>query len=115
MPKSHQRYAGLNAASLVRQAEKIGTSTAIFVERLMHDKPHPEHGFRAVMGILSLARRYDPQRLEAACERALTIQALSYSSVNSILKSGLDRAKPVAETGQSLPPHVNIRGRGYYH
>lgn len=115
MPKSHQRYAGMTAAGLIRQGEKIGANTGLFVERLMHAKPHPEQGFRAAMGVLSLARRYEQERLEAACERALIIQALSYSSVNSILKSGLDRTKPVTDADQALPLHTNIRGRGYYH
>lgn len=115
MPKSHQRYAGMTAAGLIRQAQKIGTSTGLFVERLMRDRTHPEHGFRAAMGILSLARRYEQERLEAACERALTINALSYSSVNSILKSGLDRAQAIIDPGKPAPPHTNIRGRGYYH
>ena len=115
MPKSHQHYAGMTAAGLIRQGEKIGANTGLFVERLMRAKPHPEQGFRAAMGVLSLARRYERERLEAACERALIIQALSYSSVNSILKSGLDKTKPVAEADQPLPLHTNIRGRGYYH
>jgi len=115
MPKSHQRYAGINAASLIQQAGKIGANTGLFVERLMRDRTHPEQGFRAAMGILSLARRYEHERLEAACERALVINALSYSSVNSILKSGLDRAQILTEPGRPVPPHPNIRGRGYYH
>jgi hypothetical protein len=34
------------------------------------------------MGILALARRYERERLEAACERALAINAISYSSVS---------------------------------
>lgn len=114
MPKSHQRYAGITPASLIERARKIGTNVGVLVERVMRDRPHPEHGYRAAMGILDLSRRYDRLRLEAACERALTINAISYSSVNSILKSGLDKTKPVAETGQPTPPHINIRGGSYY-
>jgi hypothetical protein len=30
------------------------------------------------MGIIALARRYERDRLEAACERALAINAISY-------------------------------------
>ena len=46
-----------------------------------------EQGFRSCLGIMRLAKPYGPDALEAACERALTIGARSYSSVNSILKS----------------------------
>jgi len=77
-------------ASLIRQATGIGANTAILVERMMRDRPHPEQGYRSAFGVLSLARRYERERLEAACERALIINAISYSSVNAILKSGLE-------------------------
>ena len=66
------------------------------------------------MGILSLSRHYQADRLEAACERALAINAITYSSVTAILKSGLDRAKPAAEPAKPTPPHSNIRGSSYY-
>lgn len=57
----------------------------------MRDRPHPEQGYRSAMGILSLSPRYGPERTDAACERALLINAIAYSSVSAILKSGLDR------------------------
>jgi transposase len=114
MPKAHQRYANTTPASLIRQATTIGANTAILVERLMRDRPHPEQGFRSAFGILSLARRYERDRLEAACERALMINAITYSSVNAILKSGLDRARPTAEPVKPTPLHTNIRGGSYY-
>lgn len=66
------------------------------------------------MGVLSLARRYERERVEAACERVLAINAVSYSSVSAILKSGLDRARPVAEPVRPTPAHANIRGGAYY-
>lgn len=66
------------------------------------------------MGILSLAPRYGSQRLDAACKRALTINAIACSSVASILKSGLDRQQPQAEQAAPTPAHTNIRGRSYY-
>lgn len=114
MPKAHQRYANTTPASLIRQASRIGSHTAILVERMMRDRPHPEQGYRSAFGILSLGRRYERKRLEAACERALFINAISYSSVTAILKSGLDRARPVVEPVKPTPAHGNIRGGDYY-
>ena len=80
----------------------------------MRERPHPEQGYRSAMGIIALARRYERERLEAACERALAIGAISYSSVSAILKSGLDRARPVAEPVKATPAHANVRGATYY-
>jgi len=115
MPQSHRQHANTTPASLMGRAMKIGPNTAILVERMLSERRHPEQAYRAVMGILSLVRRYEPQRVEAACERALIINAVTYSSVNSILKSGLDKAGFSAQTGKSLPLHTNIRGSKYYH
>ena len=49
----------------------------------------------------------------AACERALCINAVSYSSVSAILKSGLDQAR-ACEPVKATPAHANIRGGDYY-
>ncbi len=114
MPKAHQRYANMTPASLIGQATRLGPNVAILVERLMRDRPHPEQGYRSAMGVLSLARRYDRDRVEGACERALVINAVSYSSVDAILKAGLDRARPAAEPAKPAPAHANIRGGSYY-
>lgn len=114
MPKAHQRYANTTPANLIGRAARIGSNAAILVERMMRERPHPEQGYRSAMGILSLASRYGAQRLDAACERALSINAITYSSVNAILKSGLDRARPEPEPAKPPPLHANIRGNTYY-
>ena len=88
------------------------------MDKIMASRKHPEQGFRSCLGILRLAQRYDPERLERACQRALRIGGHSYKSVKSILERGLE-AQPVQEasTGQSPAPvsHGNIRGKDYYH
>ena len=62
-----------------------------------------------------MAKRYGPERLEAACQRALDIQGLSYRSIRSILSKGLDR-QALAEPVQEPPAvaHGNVRGAAYY-
>jgi transposase len=110
MPKAHQRYADRTPASLIERAARMGTNVQILVERMMSDRRHPEQGYRSAMGILSLGRGYGPARLDAACDRALAIEAITYASVLSILKSGLDQASPVTEPNRPTPSHGNIRG-----
>jgi transposase len=114
MPKAHQRYANMTPASLIKKAGRLGPNVAILIERMMRERPHPEQGYRSAMGVIALARRYEPARLEAACERALAINAISYASVNAILKSGLDRARGGSEPVKATPMHANIRGGAYY-
>ena len=114
MPKAHQRYADRTPASLIERAARMGTNVQILVDRMMSDRRHPEQGYRSAMGILSLGRGYGPARLDAACDRALAIEAITYASVLSILKSGLDQASPVTEPNRPAPSHGNIRGAVYY-
>ena len=64
---------------------------------------------------MRLSRQYGPERLEAAAGRALAVRALSYRSLESILKSGLDRRPLPESTPERRPPrHENIRGSAYY-
>jgi hypothetical protein len=55
------------------------------------------------------------ERLEAACDRALKINARTLSSVNSILQNRLDGRSP--DSPPEAPPitHANIRGPRFFH
>jgi len=115
MPSSHRRYADWTPERLQRQAADIGRNTSTLVEIILRERPHPEQGFRACLGILRLAKSYGHQRLEAACARAIEIGARSFSSVNSILKNNLDRQQPETSADGPAIPHDNIRGPTYFH
>ncbi len=117
MPKSHQAHREWSPRRFLDWAADIGPCTAQVVRQQLEDRPHPEHGYRACLGLRQLARRYTPLRLEKACERALAIRSASYQSVSSILQQGLDRLPPdqAVDTQEELPLHGNVRGAGYYH
>ena len=51
-----------------------------------------EQGFRTCLGVLALVKTYGPARVDAACQRGVTIRARTVTSIRSILKTGLDRA-----------------------
>ncbi len=116
MPKAHREYAEWTPQRLVRWAQEAGPATAKLVETILTSRPHPQHGFRACLGIMRLGKSYTTARLEAASRRALAIGSCSYKSVESILKNGLDR-KPLPPTMIDTPviEHDNLRGSDYYH
>ena len=88
---------------------------AALAQKLLESKPHPEHSYRACLGLMSLAKRYGNERLGAACARALLSGAVSYTSVKSILAEGLDRVPISSPSPAPTPPeHENLRGAGYY-
>lgn len=113
MPSSHRRYRDWTHERIQREAAAIGDDTAALVEIILHSRPHPEQGFRSCIGILGLAKRYDAERLDAACARALVLGTRSYSSVAAILKNAQERKQ--ANPEQPSLFHENIRGSGYYH
>jgi transposase len=115
MPISHQRYLEWTPEKILLSAQRIGPDVARMVEAMIGGGEHPQLSLRSCLGILRLARDYGDPRLNAACRRALSMQALSYKSVRSILRTGLDKV-PVAEPGGDLPPiyHENVRGPGYF-
>lgn len=115
MPSSHRRYADWSPERIRREAAAVGPGTEALVETILSERTHPEQGFRACLGILRLARAHDPARLEAACKRALEIGARSYTSVNSILKTRLDRRRPEPAADGPAISHPNIRGGDYFH
>jgi transposase len=115
MPSSHRRYGELTPAKIREEAARIGPMLSRLIEKIIEDRPHPEQGYRSCVGIIGLARRFGPERLEAAALRALEIQARNYPSVKSILEKGLDQV-PVRQSPERAPIlHTNIRGSGYYH
>ena len=115
MPKSHRQYAEWSPQRIICWASKTGPSTGKLVEKLIDTYQHPEHGYRAALGIMRLAKTYSDERLEAACHRALSIGTCRYQSVKSILEKGLDQM-PLPDTRQGRSPisHANIRGADYY-
>jgi transposase len=115
MPPAHRAMAGVNANSLRSQAAAIGERTEAFVERLLHQRRHPQQAFRSCLGVLQLGRQFGTQRLEAACARALKHNAVSWKSLQSILKHGLDQqAQDQFQRAVALPEHDNVRGPTYY-
>ena len=72
-----------------RQAERIGPACAKLIDRLFNDRVL--ENLRAAQGVIRLAQQYSPQRLEAACQRALDFDNPRYRSVKTILERGLDQ------------------------
>lgn len=117
MPASHRAHMEWTPGRLLNWGASIGPATGRVVNHLLSSKPHPEMGYRACLGLLSLARKYGNERLEAASLRALQIGSPTRRSVLSILQKGLDQqaASPDSQSELRLPDHENVRGPGYYH
>ena len=115
MPSAHRRFADWTIERISREASAIGADAALLCEKILADRPHPEQGFRACLGIIRLAKGFGRERVNAACGRALEIGARTYGSVRSILDNHLDWAPASARHDAREPlDHPNIRGPRYY-
>jgi len=114
-PKAHQRHLEWTPSRIVEWSGKIGPAAAQVVERILTGKRHPEQGYRSCLGIIRLGKKYPHARVEAAAQRALTLNVCSYKSLKSILENNLDRQAPESAP-EPQPPldHSNLRGPDYY-
>ena len=115
MPAHHRFRTDWTPEHIRRQAAKLGPNVEAFVEVIMRKRKHPEQGYRSCQGVMRLSKNFGRERLDAACVRALEINARSYSSLHSILKNGLDRHSRTRTTAAPAITHPNIRGADYFH
>jgi len=116
MPEAHKRHQAWTPKKLIAWSGRIGTSTQELVTVLLQQKKHPEQAYRACLGLLNLSKQYTPARLEAACQRALHINAPRLKHVKSILESNMDQLPlPLNQQQTNTDSHHNVRGSDYYH
>ena len=113
MPPSHRHYLEQTPENLIASAERIGPDVSIFIKAIL-DSSKQHLGIRSSLGVLRLVKEYGQERLCGACKRAHALQAFSSRSVESILKTGLDRAPLSAAASPSPLYHENLRGPHYF-
>lgn len=117
-PRSHREYGKWPPGRLLAWAEKTGCHVRMTAERIFARYPRPELGYRAVFGVLRLAKKFGAERLDAACARALAASpgCPTCRAIESILHNGLDRV-PLSATAPTFarsPQQEHVRGSDYY-
>jgi len=119
MPSSHRAIHDWSPERFLNWANDIGPQTREVVNHLLQEKRHTEQSYRRILALLSNAKKYGRKRLNNACGRALLINSPTRSSVESILKQGLDQVTIASPAGGvqeelCLDHHENLRGEDYY-
>jgi transposase len=120
MPRSHRAIAEWSPERFLSWASDIGEATREVVTNLLQENRHKEQSYRRILALLSNSKKYGKERLNNACARAILINSPTRSSVESILKQGLDYValtdEPEAiQEELNLDHHENVRGEQYYH
>lgn len=91
-----------NREDLLHQAKELGEHVGVLCEKIFLDTSIDK--LRPVRCLLQLALKYEKERVDKACERALAYNTFRYQSVKEILKKGLD-LEPLAT--HSSPSSAN--------
>jgi transposase len=88
------------------RAAEIGPATAAVIDELLAE--NALFRLRAAQGVLGLADKHDPGRLEAACATATTAGDPSYRTIKGILAAGTETAPAPRPTGDGgAPAHLH--------
>ncbi|WP_324777756.1 IS21 family transposase [Ralstonia pickettii] len=114
-PASHRAYAQDQGAELIAWADRSGPWISAFVKKHIDTHRRPALSMQAMRGLRGMAKEYGPERLNAACHRALRISTTSVSSVRSMLQRRIE-STPLrgASDDEPLPGHDNVRGAKTY-
>jgi transposase len=119
MAKAHRKHQEWSPQRFLRWADSIGPHTQTVIQYQLESRRHPEHGYRACLGLLNLSKKYGKERLDAACHRATQIGGMHYKNIAAILSNSMDKVPlddAEAEPQTTLPLfHDNVRGSDYYH
>jgi transposase len=114
LPERHQAHAQWSPERLVAWGERIGLACAQTIHLMLARPRHPEHAYRACLGLLSLSKRYGEHRLEAACAMARQLGTTKYTHIRDILLNRRDLLEQTQSSQWSSPVHAHVRGAGYY-
>ncbi len=113
LTKAHQAYLLRGPEEYLERAKEIGENTYQLIEKVLARTLYLEQNFQSCHGILQLSRKVGNERLERACKRALAYDRPSYTTIQTILEKGLEKANEETKIIK-LPGHDNIRGKKYY-
>lgn len=112
MPENHKTVCGWSSERFLSWAEKTGSATREFINRILESREYPVQTYRTCMGIMRLANTYSNEIIEAACKEALDKNTTAYKYFTIILK----QVTAKADKGQTerIIQHENVRGSGSY-
>lgn len=118
MPTDHQKYLEWNGDRFRKWADSIGINTSKVVDAILTSGRVEQQSYRSCMGLLKLAEKYSPAKLEAVCTKALTFSSRpSYKSIKNLLVSMKDDPEekmPGNRSTENTKPRGITRGARYY-
>lgn len=92
MPNKHKQYINFNLDTVLDWAGSAGTYILITVKSILASYKTENQGLKSCLGLMKLADKHSIERVEKACERALSYTPRpTLKSIQTILKTGQDK------------------------
>ena len=91
-----------------RQMAELGENVGVFGDRLLGG-PTPWSKLRQAQKVVRLGERYTPDRLNAACRRALEVDLIDVRRLERILVEALEEESCLVTTVATAPPGRFVR------
>lgn len=116
MPKNHQEYQKWDADRFKEWASTIGPNTELVIKSILGSCRVEQQGYRTCMAVLGISKKHTGQKLENACQHALSYTPNpSYRIIKTILNSDDQKMSDDSNTSQNLSSEYAIsREAGYY-
>jgi len=112
MPPEHQEFLEWNGDRFRRWAKQLGPNTYEVINAILTSGRVEQQSYSACMGLLKMASKYSDEKLEAACEKALSYTSQpSYKGVKNILINMKDEPSKKPEPSNQ---YGITRGARYY-
>ena len=114
MPANHQavvEFRSYDGKFYRSKALSIGFYAARFVDILLESVDFEEQAYRSCMAVINFSRTYGNVRVERACEKAIDLNSVTYTTLKNILKNGQE-SQPAAvnpDADTPTPYHENLR------
>lgn len=112
MPEAHKAVSAWNTERFLAWAEKIGSNTRMFINRLLESREYPVQTYRSCMGIMRFSQNYSNEIMESACKEAISKQIYTYKYFSIIIKQVASNYHK--EQRESIVKHDNVRGSNAY-
>ena len=114
MPENHKAVAAFRSfdGNYYRgRAYAIGPFTGTFVKTLLEKVDFEEQAYKSCMAVINFPKTYGNARVEKACEKAISLNSVTYTTLKNILKNGQDLqpAATDADAETPTPVHENLR------
>ena len=115
MPANHRavvEFRSYDGGYYRSRALSIGPCTGKFVNTLLSKADFEEQAYKSCMGVINFPKTYGDARVEKACEKAIALNSVTYTTLKNILKNAQE-SQPVtvnkSDADTPTPYHENLR------